>query len=65
MTPENEMSFLEHLEALRWHLIRASLAVVILGFGAFIAKDFIFDTLIFGPKKADFLPMNCSATSQK
>lgn len=54
MTPENEMSFLEHLEALRWHLIRASLAVVILGFGAFIAKDFIFDTLIFGPKKADF-----------
>jgi sec-independent protein translocase protein TatC len=54
MTPENQMSFLEHLEALRWHLIRASLAVVILGFAAFIAKDFIFDTLIFGPKKADF-----------
>lgn len=54
MKPENEMSFLEHLEALRWHLIRASLAVVILGFVAFIAKDFIFDTLIFGPKKADF-----------
>lgn len=54
MTTENEMSFLEHLEALRWHLIRASLAVVILGFAAFIAKDFIFDTLIFGPKKADF-----------
>jgi sec-independent protein translocase protein TatC len=54
MTPENEMSFLQHLEALRWHLIRASLAVIILGFAAFIAKDFIFDTLIFGPKKADF-----------
>ena len=54
MTPDNEMSFLEHLEALRWHLIRASLAVIILGFAAFIAKDFIFDTLIFGPKKADF-----------
>lgn len=54
MIQENEMSFLEHLEALRWHLIRASLAVVIIGFGAFLAKDFIFDTLIFGPKKADF-----------
>ena len=54
MTPENEMSFLQHLEALRWHLIRASLAVIILGFAAFIAKDFIFDTLIFGPKKVDF-----------
>jgi len=54
MIQENEMSFLEHLEALRWHLIRASLVVVIIGFGAFLAKDFIFDTLIFGPKKADF-----------
>ena len=65
MTPENEMSFLEHLEALRWHLIRASLAVVIIGFGAFIAKDFIFDTLIFGPKKQTFSPMNSSVIFQK
>jgi len=54
MIQENEMSFIEHLEALRWHLIRASLSVLIIGFGAFLAKDFIFDTLIFGPKKADF-----------
>lgn len=54
MRQASEMSFLEHLEALRWHLIRASLAVVIIGFIAFLAKDFIFDTLIFGPKKADF-----------
>ena len=48
------MSFLEHLEELRWHLIRSSLAIVIVGTAAFIAKDFIFDTLIFGPKKSDF-----------
>ncbi len=54
MRPANEMSFLEHLEALRWHLIRASLAVVIIGFIAFLAKDFIFDTLIFGQKKQTF-----------
>lgn len=51
---KNEMSFLEHLEELRWHLIRSSLAVVIVATCAFIAKDFIFDTLIFGPKKSDF-----------
>ncbi|MGB2398091.1 MAG: twin-arginine translocase subunit TatC [Flavobacteriaceae bacterium] len=50
----NEMSFLEHLEELRWHLIRSSLAVVLVGVAAFIAKDFVFDTLIFGPKKTDF-----------
>ena len=54
MNTEKEMSFLEHLEELRWHLIRSSLAVVIVGTIAFIAKDFIFDTIIFGPKKADF-----------
>ncbi|WP_417444837.1 twin-arginine translocase subunit TatC [Joostella sp.] len=54
-TGENEeMSFLDHLEELRWHLIRAVLAVMIIGIVAFIAKDFIFDTILFGPKKADF-----------
>ncbi|HLV63554.1 twin-arginine translocase subunit TatC [Galbibacter sp.] len=51
---ENEMSFLDHLEVLRWHLIRSTLAVVIVGIVAFIAKDFIFDTILFGPKKAEF-----------
>lgn len=51
---EKEMSFLDHLEELRWHLIRSTLAVVILATVAFIFKDFIFDVLIFGPKKASF-----------
>lgn len=48
------MSFLDHLEELRWHLIRATTAVVILGFAAFLMKDFIFNTLLFGPKQPDF-----------
>lgn len=51
---EKEMSFLDHLEDLRWHLIRATLAVVILATIAFLAKDFIFDVLLFGPKNPDF-----------
>jgi len=51
---EKEMSFLDHLEVLRWHLIRSTLAVVIVGVVAFLAKDFIFDTILFGPKKAEF-----------
>ena len=50
----NEMSFLDHLEELRWHLIRSTLAVVLVGIVAFLMKDFIFDTVIFGPKKPDF-----------
>lgn len=53
-TPPNEMSFLDHLEELRWHLIRSTLAIVIIGCAAFLMKDFIFDTIIFGPKKMDF-----------
>ena len=36
-----EMSFLDHLEELRWHLIRSVLAIVIVATAAFIFKDFI------------------------
>ncbi|MCZ6594591.1 MAG: twin-arginine translocase subunit TatC [Bacteroidetes bacterium] len=51
---EKEMSFLDHLEELRWHLIRSTLAIIVFGTLAFIFKEFIFDQLIFGPKKASF-----------
>ncbi|QED37730.1 twin-arginine translocase subunit TatC [Antarcticibacterium arcticum] len=53
-TPHDEMSFLDHLETLRWHLIRATLAILIAGIIAFLAKSFIFDVLLFGPRNADF-----------
>ncbi|MEH6764547.1 MAG: twin-arginine translocase subunit TatC [Aequorivita antarctica] len=53
-SPEKEMSFLDHLEELRWHLIRSTLAILVFALLAFIFKDFIFDTLIFGPKHPDF-----------
>lgn len=51
---QQEMSFLDHLEELRWHLIRATLAVVVAATAAFLAKGFIFDILLFGPTNADF-----------
>ena len=54
-TPKDEMSFLDHLEELRWHLIRSVLAIVIIATIAFIFKDFIFDVLLFGPKNKDFI----------
>ena len=50
----DEMSFLDHLEDLRWHLIRSVFAVLIAASLAFIAKDFIFDQVLFGPKNIDF-----------
>ncbi|HLN55192.1 MAG TPA: twin-arginine translocase subunit TatC [Bacteroidales bacterium] len=52
---EKEMSFLEHLEELRWHIIRSILAIVIFMIIAFIFKGFIFGTVILGPQRPDFL----------
>lgn len=52
---EKEMSFLEHLEELRWHIIRSILAVVILMIVAFLFKNIIFDSVILAPKSPDFI----------
>ncbi|MDQ3190056.1 MAG: twin-arginine translocase subunit TatC [Bacteroidota bacterium] len=49
-----EMSFLEHLEALRWHLMRAAIAVGVFTIAAFINKSFVFDSVILAPKNVDF-----------
>lgn len=49
-----EMSFLDHLEDLRWHLIRATLAVLVAATLAFLAKGFVFDVLLFGPSRSEF-----------
>lgn len=50
-----EMSFLSHLEDLRWMLIRSIIGILIGALVAFIASDFIFETIIFGPKDKDFI----------
>jgi sec-independent protein translocase protein TatC len=49
-----EMSFLEHLEELRWHIIRSVLAVMAFAVVAFIMKDFIFNTVILNPRTPEF-----------
>ncbi len=51
---EAEMSFFDHLEALRWHLIRSVIAIVIFTCAAFYFYGFIFDTVIMGPSRPDF-----------
>ncbi|RYZ98230.1 MAG: twin-arginine translocase subunit TatC [Sphingobacteriaceae bacterium] len=53
-TMEAEMSFFDHLEALRWHLIRAAIAIVFFTILAFVYDDFVFDTIIMGPRNPDF-----------
>jgi sec-independent protein translocase protein TatC len=54
-SPEKEMSFWEHLEELRWHLVRAVIVLVALAIGAFVMREFIFDTVILAPKNPDFI----------
>lgn len=51
----NEMSFLEHLEELRWHLVRSILAVMLFAILAFLFKDFIFTKVILLPKTPGFI----------
>jgi len=48
------MSFFDHIEALRWHLIRASIAIVVFTSVVFYYYDWIFDTVIMGPSKPTF-----------
>lgn len=53
-SPEKEMSFWEHLEELRWHLVRSVIILLLLAIGAFIMRKFIFDEIILAPKDPDF-----------
>ncbi len=49
-----EMTFLEHLEELRWHIIRSLASVALFGIVIFTNKEFVFDRIIFGPKWETF-----------
>jgi sec-independent protein translocase protein TatC len=51
---EKEMSFLDHLEELRWHVIRSLIAVVIFTIAAFILAPWIFQNIVFAPARVDF-----------
>lgn len=51
---EKEMSFLDHLEELRWHVIRAGASIFVFALIAFLSKDFVWGTLILGPSQTDF-----------
>ena len=49
-----EMSFLDHLEELRWHLIRSLTAIFVFAIAAFVSKGIIFGEIILGPSKPSF-----------
>ncbi len=51
---EKEHSFLDHLEILRWHLIRSAAAILVFTTLAFIFPEFLFDRIILASKSPDF-----------
>ncbi|MEM6378335.1 MAG: twin-arginine translocase subunit TatC [Bacteroidota bacterium] len=51
----NEMSFLDHLEELRWHILRSLAAISITGIVLFIFGGWLFDAVIFGPTHDTFI----------
>jgi sec-independent protein translocase protein TatC len=52
---QGEMSFIDHLEELRWHVIRSVIAILVGAVAVFIYSDWVVDTIVFGPAHSDFI----------
>ncbi|RFM30452.1 twin-arginine translocase subunit TatC [Deminuibacter soli] len=50
-----EMSFVDHLEALRWHILRSVIAILVMAVVIFINIEWIFTNIIAGPINPDFI----------
>lgn len=51
----NDLTFLEHLEVLRGHLIRSALSILVFTVAAFMIKDFLFSDVLLMPKNPEFI----------
>lgn len=52
---EGEMAFTDHIEALRWHIIRSVLVIAVVSIVIFFRIEWIFTHIILGPAKDDFV----------
>lgn len=50
-----EMSFIDHLEELRWNIVRSVIAIAVAGVLCFVYIDWIFDNIIAAPLYNDFV----------
>ena len=50
-----EMSFIDHLEDLRWHIIRMVIAILACAIFVFCYSGFVVDHILFAPTRADFI----------
>jgi sec-independent protein translocase protein TatC len=55
MGEEKEMSFLSHLEELRWHLVRMVIAIIVFAIVAFNFPHILFHDIILGPSRESFI----------
>ncbi|QEH39827.1 twin-arginine translocase subunit TatC [Chitinophaga sp. XS-30] len=49
-----EMSFFDHLEELRWHIVRSAIAIVTVSILGFVFTEWILTNVVFGPTRPDF-----------
>jgi sec-independent protein translocase protein TatC len=54
-SPNAEMAFTDHIEELRWHLVRSLAAIIICAIVIFFNIEWVFDKVILGPAHADFI----------
>ena len=52
---EKEMSFLGHLEELRWHLIRSATAIFIVAIVLFVFQKQVYEEFLLAHRKPDFI----------
>ncbi len=52
---QGEMTFIDHLEELRWHLVRSVIAVVICAIGVMIFSKEVVEDVLMAPTRADFV----------
>lgn len=54
-SPDGEMGFTDHLEALRWHILRSLIALLVGAVFVYLNIKYIFDEIILGPTREDFI----------
>jgi sec-independent protein translocase protein TatC len=52
---QTEMSFVDHLEALRWHIMRSVIVWLVAAIAIFVFVDWIYDNIILAPSSESFV----------
>jgi sec-independent protein translocase protein TatC len=54
-TEQTEMTFMDHLEALRWHIMRSVIVWLTAAIAIFVFRDWVYDIVILGPTNEKFI----------